>query len=185
MLVEKCLIEYCAPTLASLKTASLFCMPDTAELESLEQQVLLWNSQLWEKGLFLTILCQRGEKILVYVCRSSHLQADLQKPGVARFLSDFGYKNTDLRYAVNRLAQRLEEAMCFPHEIGIFLGYPLGDVIGFIRNEGRNCKCSGPWKVYGDEYEALKTFARFKKCREIYARLWEQGRSIRQLTVTA
>ena len=185
MLVEKCLIYYCAPTLASLKTASLFCLTETAGLESLEQQVLVWNSQLQEKGLFLTILCRRGEKVLVYVCRSSHLQADLQKPGVACFLAQYGYQSTELYDALNRLAQRLEEEPYFPHEIGIFLGYPLGDVIGFIRNEGRNSKCTGSWKVYCNECEALKMFARFKKCREIYARLWNQGRSIHQLTVTA
>ena len=43
--------------------------------------------------------------------------------------------------------------MKFPHEIGIFLGYPLADVAGFIRNKGRNCKCIGTWKVYGDAFE--------------------------------
>ena len=81
--------------------------------------------------------------------------------------------------------KRLGEGDSFPHEIGIFLGYPLGDVMGFIQNAGKNCKCSGCWKVYCDECEARRLFAQFQKCREIYARLWNQGRSVWQLTVAA
>ena len=69
--------------------------------------------------------------------------------------------------------------------IGLFLGYPLGDVIGFIKNAGQNCKCVGCWKVYYNECEAIKAFARFKKCTNVYVRLWNQGRSVRQLTVAA
>ena len=33
--------------------------------------------------------------------------------------------------------------------------------------------------------EAEKTFCKYKKCREIYSRLWENGRSVLQLTVAA
>lgn len=66
----------------------------------------------------------------------------------------------------------------FPHEIGIFLGYPLGDVIGFIKNAGHNCKCTGCWKVYCNECEAVRTFAKYKKCKDVYMRLWQQGRSV-------
>ena len=31
--------------------------------------------------------------------------------------------------------------------------------------------------------EAVKLFARYKKCRDVYLRLWQQGRSVLQLTV--
>ena len=71
----------------------------------------------------------------------------------------------------------------FPHEIGIFLGYPLGDVIGFIDNAGKNSRCTGCWKVYCNECEAMRTFARFDKCRAVYQKMWAKGRSIVQLTV--
>ena len=83
------------------------------------------------------------------------------------------------------MKDRLHMCEKFPHEIGLFLDYPLVDVIGFIRNTGKNCKCSGCWKAYGNAKEAEKTFCRYKKCREIYPRLWENGRSVLQLTVAA
>ena len=34
--------------------------------------------------------------------------------------------------------------------MGIFLGYPVDDVAGFINHCGNNCKACGQWKVYGD-----------------------------------
>ena len=122
---------------------------------------------------------------LVYVCRKAKLQEDLQKRGVAQFLSGYGYERNDVDYALERLASRLDEGEDFPHEIGIFLSYPLGDVIGFIENAGKNSKCTGCWKVYCNECEAIKLFARFRKCKDIYQKLWNQGRTVRQLTVAA
>ena len=68
-------------------------------------------------------------------------------------------------------------------KIGVFLNYPLGDVIGFIENKGHNYKCKGCWKVYCNECETQKTFQRYQKCRNVYLRLWKQGRSVLQLTV--
>ena len=73
----------------------------------------------------------------------------------------------------------------FPHEIGLFLGYPLGDVIGFIENAGKNSKCAGCWKVYCNECETMKLFEKFKKCTRIYTKLWRQGTSVEKLTVAA
>ena len=40
-------------------------------------------------------------------------------------------------------------------------------------------------KVYCDECACRKTFAKYKKCRDVYVRLWQQGRSVLQLTVAA
>lgn len=184
MLLEKYLITHCAPTLASLKTASLFCLPLTADMP-LEVHIGQWNHWLQDKGITLLILKRLEHKAWIYVCRLSHLRADLQKPGVGQFLASYGYAHTAVPYALDRLKERLAHGEEFPHEIGIFLGYPLGDVIGFIHNAGKNSKCSGCWKVYCNECETVKLFDRIHKCRAIYARQWKQGKSVRQLTVAA
>ncbi len=184
MQLERYLIEHCAPTLASLKAGSLICLKETVEGE-LDRQIHTWNARLREKGLVLMALRRRPEGVLVYLYRTSHLKRDLQKPGVAQFLREYGYLSLDVPAALERLMQRLEIGSAFPHEIGLFLGYPLGDVVGFIQNEGKNCKCTGCWKVYCDEHKARELFARFDQCREIYGKLWAQGKSIWQLTVAA
>ena len=71
------------------------------------------------------------------------------------------------------------------HEIGVFLGYPLTDIRGFICNEGRNCLCCGCWKVYSEPERAMKLFARYRKCTEAYARLFAAGFPLSRLTVQA
>ena len=181
-MLDRYLIDHCSPTLASLKTASLFWYSYTCRRE-LQETIAVWNRRFQKKGLFLLVLQETGEQALIYICRHSHLKKDLQKPGVSRFLSSYGYRETTVGALLARLKMRLAESEVFPHEIGIFLGYPLGDVIGFIKNSGQNCKCSGCWKVYCNQCEAMKTFARYKRCRDIYARLWGQGKTVLQLTV--
>lgn len=182
-MIEKYLIEHCAPTLASLKTANLFTYHFEAE-EDIFKYLDIWNSKFKGKGIELILLKKQESFALIYVCRKARLQKDLNKAGVAEFLADYGYKDTDVDYAINMLKIRLSQCISFPHEIGIFLDYPLGDVIGFIDNTGENCKCIGCWKVYCDECEAIRTFAKYKKCKEVYTRLWsEEKRSILQLTV--
>ena len=185
-MLEKYLIWNCSPTLASLKTANLFSMPYTSE-EELAGQIVFWNAQMKEKGLSVILLRRRAVTALIYVCRKARLQENLSKPGVAHFLQRYGYYSVDAEEALVHLIERLSELEDggFPHEIGIFLDYPRGDVIGFMENAGRNFKCSGCWKVYCNECEAVKLFARYKKCRDVYLKLWQQGRSVLQLTVAA
>ena len=122
---------------------------------------------------------------LMYVCRKQRLQERLDDPKVQNFLGKYGYVQKDADYALQRLKERLAKAEGFPHEIGVFLDYPLEDVVGFIENAGQNYKCSGCWKVYCNECETRKLFAKYKKCREVYRRLWKQGRDIRTLTVAS
>ena len=186
MSLDKLLVEHCAPTLASLKTANLFSCRYEDEDELIEA-IREWNDAFKNKGVELILLRCRDNGALIYVCRRNRLARDLRKEGVAEFLGRFGYSGSCVDCAIEQLKSRLSEAAdSFPHEIGIFLDYPLCDVRGFIENAGANCKCAGCWKVYGDEREARQRFHRYSKCREVYTRLWHSGaRSITQLTVRA
>ena len=55
--------------------------------------------------------------------------------------------------------------------------------MGYIQNSGKNCKCSGCWKVYGDENKAKKTFDLYKKCERVYCHQLARGIDIKRLTV--
>ena len=138
-----------------------------------------------EKGIQIEILREEETWALIYVYRVKKLEEDLKKNEVSKFLRENGYKETCVNYAISLLKKRLMDLKAFPHEIGVFLGYPIEDVIGFINNKGCNFKCCGYWKVYGDKEKAIKEFARYDKCRMIYTKLWNQGRSILKLTVAA
>ena len=184
LMLERYLIEHCSPTLASVKTANLFTWSFAPE-EMPEQQVRYWNQELQARGISLVVLRVQNQKALMYVCRKQRLQERLDDQEVQNFLGKYGYVQKDADYALQRLKERLAKAEGFPHEIGVFLDYPLEDVVGFIENAGQNYKCSGCWKVYCNECETRKLFAKYKKCREVYRRLWKQGRDIRTLTVAS
>lgn len=183
-MLERYLVEHCSPTLASIKTANLFTFAYHSS-EELDKYINEWNQKFQKKGVSIAILRNRGQKALLYVYREEKLNADLTKEGVPEFLSRYGYKKFTADYGISQLKKKFSENKEFPHEIGLFLGYPLEDVTGFIENAGKNSKCSGCWKVYCNECETLKLFAQFKKCKDVYMRLFLQGkRSVLQLTVT-
>lgn len=181
-MLEKLLIRHCAPTLASLKTANMFTYTYFCEKEFNDDFSVL-NNKLNKLGIKLNILKNSNKSALIYVYREKSLVNDLEYSGVLDILQKYGYGDTKVENALELLKERIASCKDFPHEIGLFLGYPLGDVIGFIENKGQNCKCVGCWKVYCNECEAQSKFAKFKKCTSTYVRLWDSGKSIIDLTV--
>lgn len=183
-MLEQYLVQHCSPTLAGMKTGNLFGF-QYASLQLLWEALEDWNEQLNDKGVFLSLLCAKDGRALIYVHRKMRLMRDWHCPRVRRFLSQLGYDTKNLSSAVGRLSRRIRENGRFPHEIGLFLGYPFEDVVGFIENAGRNCKCCGCWKVYCNEAEAKRQFAQFDQCTRIYCRRFEEGVPIQRLTVAA
>lgn len=178
------LIQHCSPTLAGMKTANLFSVYFDSE-DILTGVVDNLNNELGHKGISFLVLRRKGNKALIYVFRRSKLKADLNKNGVFELLNSYGYEDISIEYAIERLKSRIENSDGFPHEIGLFLGYPLGDVKGFIENSGRNSKCTGCWKVYDDVCEAIKLFKKYKKCTDTYCEMFKKGVSVMRLTVAA
>lgn len=184
---ESLLAELCAPTLAGVKPASLFrYQPQPGE--DICGEVRFWNAALAPRGVTVRLLkkCELTGAVLAYVYRPRQLASILKSAKVRDFLQSEGYRlPADDEAILCQLADRLCCEAGFPHEIGVFLGYPLADVIGFIRNRGQNYTYCGYWKAYGDPTMAQKCFAKYKKCEQVYKRLHDQGRTVWQLTVAA
>lgn len=182
LLLEELLIKFCSPTLAGLKTGSLVSCPYCSREDTI-REIRLLNQILMPKGLCALPMRYNNGRVLIYLFRPTQLKMDLSNSEAARVLSAVGYQNTKPEHCLSEMIRRLNGDGGFPHEIGLFLGYPPEDVQGFIENRARDFKCVGCWKVYGDEREAKKRFAQYKKCADVYRRCWESGRCITQLTV--
>lgn len=179
---DQYLIQHCAPTLAGIKTASLFTRPYQSQ-DELMRALRQLNKRLLSKGLRVLPLRISQHKALIYLYRPKMLCADLSDELAARILQHHGYDITSSEKCVVHLAKKLRTQQEFPHEIGLFLGYPPEDVCGFMENKACNCKCVGCWKVYGDEVAAKKKFAQYKKCTKIYWEQWCNGKDIERLAV--
>ena len=183
---EATLVRQCAPTLAGLKPGSLFCAKDSAP-GVVRQAVEHWDGQLRPLGLALRLLLERPREgsALVYMYRPAHLERVLALAGRRHFLEKAGYQMEEAEGMLNQLAARLRAQSNFPHEIGLFLGYPLRDVVGFIENRGQNFTCCGLWKSYSDPRAMDICFACFRRCVSTYVRQFEAGVPIEQLAVPA
>lgn len=190
---ETVMIEQCSPALAGLKPANLF-RHETRDAQGLAERVAWWNTQLNGRGIKVKVLkeCTRTHRYLIYVYRESKLTGVFARPEVQRFLREEGYTipaDVTGTAGCDELLRQLSQRLCceseFPHEIGVFLGYPLEDVIGFIENRGQNFTCCGCWKAYGDPAAAQRLFDQLNKCTSVYLRLFHSGTPILRLTVAA
>lgn len=130
----------------------------------------------------IELLCNCSKRHLLLVYREENLAQHLAQAGVQTLLRKNGY-DTSASFSglLQQLKIRLAQSNNFPHEIGLFLGYPLEDVAGFCLWQGKGYKYSGQWKVYGDVAKAQATFARYDKCRNALCKRVQQGMSLAQI----
>ena len=179
---EKMLVEQCAPTLAGIKPANLFRFSGGGK--EIRREVSYWDRELNRHGISVEIIkeCPGTDSILVYVYRKEWVEEILSGSDVRDFLERKGYSRSA---NCGRFLEQLSERLCleeeFPHEVGIFLGYPLEDVIGFIENRGQNYTSCGFWKTYGDPCEARSRFNRYRACINMFMKMFENGIPVIQL----
>ena len=177
---EELLLRHCSPTVIGIKTANMFvCGFDSKEQEHSALQNL--NKKLCPKGLRIIPLRHHKDKALLYLYRPSRLRRDLKNAQADKLLQNCGYSCGNTNLCIVQLIKRLSENEEFPHEIGLFLGYPPEDVCGFIENKAQCCKCAGCWKVYGDAEKAQITFEKYRRCTELCCSLAAKGVSIERL----
>ena len=179
---EDLIVKHCSPTLAGLKTANLFtCV--YGHRKDIERYAQEFNQRFARKGVKMLPLDFGKTRALIYVFRPTKLEKDLTEPQAKAILASKGYRHFDCKTCLRQLKSRVKQCSEFPHEIGLFLGYPPEDVRGFILHKGYCCKCCGCWKVYGNEEKAVREFAKYKKCSDIYYSKWLQGTSMNKLVV--
>ena len=179
---EETVVRQCAPTLAGIKTGSLCPCPYDSR-QQLLADIRRMNRVLVPRGLCLLPMRLGQGRALLYLYRPQALRRDLDDDLSCRLLRQAGYPCGSCGQCVARLVQRLRTEEEFPHEVGLFLSYPPEDVKGFIENHAANAKCTGVWKVYGDERQARQTFDRYKKCTQTYCERWRSGVKLDRLAV--
>ena len=176
---QKHLVVYGASTLARMKTGSLFRI-DKEEIPNGKECVHYFNQLCSPFGYKICILSENETSLLVYVYHARKLKSLLSCSYIQNFLSNYGYRADSTDTALKHLQNRLENQTTFPHEIGIFLGYPIRDVQAFMV-PCKKCLLIGYWKVYGNVKKSKKTFERFDCCRKTMETRIMQGESLQQI----
>lgn len=179
---EDLFVQCCAPTLAGIKSGSMFSYQCESK-EEMREDVRRLNHSLISRGLIVLPLRFRNKKALLYIYRPSSLRKELCSHDAQVILRDAGYPELCCEGCVKCMMKRMQSNEEFPHEVGLFLSYPPDDVSGFIRNHAQNYKFIGYWKVYGDEEKARKTFSKYKQCTDCYCRRLKSGCKLTDLAV--
>ncbi len=171
---------HCAPILKGSKASNLLTV-EQAEFAGIGRVLKGTNISY----CFFKI---KEHQAILFLYRRQELMAYLKDARIRAFLSRYGYTS----YELNDLLLHLSERIClfrrneisFPHEIGIFLEYPLEDVVGVLKNNGKNFKFAGYWKVYHDVSGAVKKFNRYDIEREHAVQAVISGKTISEIAVS-
>ncbi len=176
-----CVAYQCAPVLAYIKPSNL----------------LIVKSEVCHK-LKVDIMAAKANCKLLYKAENKYIYLIYRKKAIEHlisidensdYLKTLGYdkcileKDVDaaIDYLALRLTGALEKKWNFPHEMGVFMGYPLADVLGFIENNGKNYKLSGYWKVYQNKDAAAGIFKQYDLARNIALNLIAKGGALSSL----
>ncbi len=175
--IELQIVLQCAPTIAGMKISNLLIVP-----RNQEDKV---RFVLRHSGLMGYRLVYDRQRVIFLVFNRDMLMSYLAKKDIREFLSTFGYRTDAFGYTLRNFQSRydsyINDRKEFPHEIGVFLGYPLCDVKGFIENGGDNFVLSGYWKVYDHKKEAQELFEKFDDAKDDMVRMVSKGYSVKEI----
>ncbi|NLL36616.1 MAG: DUF3793 family protein [Fretibacterium sp.] len=170
---------FAAPTLEGLKAGSLLTLSRPGE-----DVAAAWRRV--ESGLLRdfrvkALILREGEgKALLLVYQENLLLEAVSDSKAQELLSRQGYPPslslpTLLSHLQGRFDRQRSPGEDFPHEVGLFLGYPPEDVEGFIRDGGTGNLAVGYWKVYGNVKKARRAFRAFRRAERKAARAMLAG----------
>lgn len=170
---------HCAPILSGIKAANIMTVTG--------REFFRIGYLLQETDISYRFLKTKNDKGILYLYREGELIKYLHSEDIQEFLKEYGYFSNDLDKMLERLSNRIRffsnGDAAFPHEIGIFLEYPLMDVKGFLENDGKNFIYSGYWKVYHDVHSTIRKFRQYDRERERAVMAVVSGRKIRDIAV--
>ena len=129
-------------------------------------RVCLYRSDIYViLGLDYIELKVEESSSLVLFYNPSALASTLAEECNRQWLARLGYReNGSPGELLAELRRRFSEGE-IPHEVGVFIGYPLKDVDGFMKRlpatplHGRH----GAWRIYGDVGESLARMNRYER----------------------
>lgn len=162
---DKYMLFLLAPVVGGLKPSS------TITLKKDSKEYFVWNNY---KETFLNkielkhVLLREDDKaIILLIYSEKNLEKFINNKETKEFLLKLEYNLQDnLGSILDKLIQRYNRFHC-PHELGVFLGIPLEDVIDFMECTTKKCLLCGYWKVFNNSENALEIFNNYNRSKEL------------------
>lgn len=184
--VKYILANSCMPTLLGVKPS---CMVTVMKkyTENLHILIQMLENEIHVFQCEYQVMYEDELSYTLFLYHPESMKQILKNEECHPLLMNYGYHFTDsvIKDTIERLMSRYAEYKTlnreFPHELGVLLGYPIDDVIAYIRNEGKNYKACGYWKVYYNVEQAEELFAFFKLVREEAMQILCSGRQLMEM----
>ena len=86
--LEDKIVEFCSPTLAGIKTGTLFSY-DFSEYKQFEKSMVRVKSVLTKKGIEVIPIRCSEQRALIYIFRPSFLKKDFSDKDISKLLCEF------------------------------------------------------------------------------------------------
>lgn len=174
------LLLECSEVLAGVKPANLISLvnrtrPCGRNLYQLWQSVHQQAITRFDNLEFLVL--QTKERAIMLLCYDKQLlNRHFAHVGIRTLLHKAGYqRDATVDLLLAELQQRITDQDTFPHEIGLFIGYPAKDVAAFMGLVKLPFTCQALWKIYGNPARSLNLAESYRCCRQRMGRLLASG----------
>ena len=170
-----------APFLMGLRPACLLSF-QKSRFEDFEGLLSSYLPCFECKGISVFRLSEGAEFVLLLFYRKKELELVLRQQEAKELLLEQGYREEEpLEEMLEYLRSRMQVRKSFPHEVGLFLGYPPADVRGFIEHRGQGARFAGYWKVYSQVERARELFALYSECSHAFCTRLDKGEPLPEL----
>lgn len=171
------LVMQCAPLISGLKVSNMLTIQN--------KNIIELNKMLKHTELSLYPLLIKEDKSIFLLYHSQNLEKYLLSKNVINLLRQLGYHEFNMKKLLSSFRERYSLYMLckekFPHEMGLFLGYPIEDVKGFILSCGKDSLYTGYWKVYENMEKKIRQFQEFDLAKEELIHLVTSGKSMDEI----
>lgn len=173
------LVKRIGATIAGVKPAELLNIPYHYYYSSQWQETR--EALTSPGGLEIVEVKKKDNKVQVLFYHRDSLGKVLGRRSNYHFLVDSGYpREYTLERYLGCLLERLRGEE-FPHEIGVFLGYPLKDVKGFLGHPSLKLVEIKGWRIYGHRELSYRTYNRFREARKRVEEMLEGNMSLENI----
>lgn len=151
-----------APVIMGVKPAITLNIENKRHTIFSKVKILQVIETLGLKGMILRDT-PNGHIILAY--RICWLEKLLQDKQIVEILEHMGYPIHSVYTALSYLRKRYDDCKC-PPELGIFLGFPIADVMDYMCDTKKKCLLCGYWQVYNNVEKAKRTFRQYDEAKK-------------------
>lgn len=170
--LDQWLLIHAAPVIFAEKAGELLALPIT-QFPLTKEEILRGCEQFARQhNVRCRELChsEHSYKLIVYV--PGRVRSQLAKTPPCSLCETLGYcMGIDAEEFLAEIVRRWQQCGTLPHEIGLALGYPIKDVLGFMGLNELPCTGCFGWRAYGDPKPSYQASASYQAARQYAQRV--------------